>query len=179
MEEKLDSISEGDVSRNQVLSEFYTPFIDLLDKVSKIMYVDDLEPTGEMCPKCGSPLVYKDGKNGKFIGCSNYPTCRYVLKEAKEPLKETGEVCPVCGKPLVERTKNGKTFIACSGYPNCKYVKKEEQPVPTYTEADYVKVCPDCGGHLVKKKGKYGSFLGCTNYPTCNHMEPFGRKRRK
>ena len=179
MEEKLDSISEGDVTRNQVLTEFYTPFIELLDSVSKIMYVDDLEQTGEMCPKCGAPLVYKDGKNGKFIGCSNYPTCRYVLKEAKEPLKETGEICPICGKPLVERTKNGKTFIACSGYPKCKYVKKEEQPAQTYTEADYVKICPECGGHLVKKKGKYGSFLGCTNYPACNHMEPFGRKRRK
>ena len=175
METKLDSISEGNNSSLKILQEFYNEFMAQFIKVSSIMYVDDPIPTGEKCPKCGSPLVYKEGKNGQFVGCSNYPTCKYVQKEKKE-LVFTGELCPECGKPLVERTDaKGKTFVACSGYPTCKYTIKEKKPV-VITEEQYVKKCPNCEtGQLIKKKGKYGYFLGCTNYPTCKHMEKLKR----
>lgn len=178
METKLDKISEGDSSSLDILSKFYDEFMNQFNKVQKVMYVDEPIPTGEKCPKCGAPLVYKEGKNGQFIGCSNYPSCKYVQKEKKEVVY-TGEICPECGKPLVERKDaKGKVFIACSGYPHCKYIVKEEKPVDTPTE--YVKKCPDCEtGQLVKKKGKYGYFLGCTNYPNCNHMEKLLKKRRK
>ena len=178
METKLDSISEGDSSSLDILSKFYDEFMTQFNKVQKVMYVDEPIPTGEKCPKCGAPLVYKEGKNGQFIGCSNYPSCKYVQKEKKDVIY-TGENCPECGKPLVERKDaKGKVFIACSGYPHCKYIVKEEKPVDT--PAEYVKKCPDCEtGQLVKKKGKYGYFLGCTNYPKCNHMEKLLKKRRK
>ena len=178
METKLDSISEGDSSSLDILSKFYDEFMTQFNKVQKVMYVDEPIPTGEKCPKCGAPLVYKEGKNGQFIGCSNYPSCKYVQKEKKDVVY-TGENCPECGKPLVERKDaKGKVFIACSGYPHCKYIVKEEKPVDT--PAEYVKKCPDCEtGQLVKKKGKYGYFLGCTNYPKCNHMEKLLKKRRK
>lgn len=178
METKLDTISEGDSSSLDILSKFYDEFMNQFNKVQKVMYVDEPIPTGEKCPKCGAPLVYKEGKNGQFIGCSNYPSCKYVQKEKKEVVY-TGEICPECGKPLVERKDaKGKVFIACSGYPHCKYIVKEEKPVDT--PAEYVKKCPDCEtGQLVKKKGKYGYFLGCTNYPKCNHMEKLLKKRRK
>lgn len=178
METKLDKISEGDSSSLDIISKFYDEFMNQFNKVQKVMYVDEPIPTGEKCPKCGAPLVYKEGKNGQFIGCSNYPSCKYVQKEKKEVIY-TGEICPECGKPLVERKDaKGKVFIACSGYPHCKYIVKEEKPVDT--PAEYVKKCPDCEtGQLVKKKGKYGYFLGCTNYPDCKHMEKLLKKRRK
>ncbi len=176
METKLDSISEGDQSSLKILSEFYYDFIDEIEKASKIMYVDEAVPTGELCPKCGAPLVYKEGKNGQFVGCSNYPNCDYVQKEKKEVVY-TGEMCPICGKPLVERQySKGKIFVACSGYPNCNYTVKEQKPA---TENEIVKKCPECEtGNLIKKRGKYGYFLGCTNYPNCNHMEKIIKRRR-
>jgi len=178
METKLDTISEGDSSSLDILSKFYDEFMKQFNKVQKVMYVDEPIPTGEKCPKCGAPLVYKEGKNGQFIGCSNYPNCKYVQKEKKDVVY-TGANCPECGKPLVERKDaKGKVFIACSGYPHCKYIVKEEKPADN--SAEYVKKCPDCEtGQLIKKRGKYGYFLGCTNYPSCNHMEKLLKKRRK
>ena len=126
-----------------------------------------------VCPKCGKPLVYKMGKNGQFIGCSDYPRCDYVQKE-KKVVEETGQTCPVCGSPLVYRNKNGKKFVACSNYPTCKYTVKEEKEIKP------VKKCPHCeDGFLIKKKGRYGYFLGCTNYPKCEYMEKIHKKGHK
>ena len=179
MENKLDSISERNNSSIEILENFYNEFIDQYNKVAKVMYVDEPVYTGEKCPKCGAPLIYKEGKNGQFIGCSNYPTCKYVQKEKKE-LVLTGELCPECGKPLVERMDaKGRKFVACSGYPQCKYIVKEEKP-KEISKDKYVKKCPECEtGQLIKKRGKYGYFLGCTNYPTCNHMEKIQKRGRK
>lgn len=173
METELDKIQEGEVSSTDILEHFYTPFIKMIDDGYERMYVDEQVPTGENCPKCGSPLVYKIGKNGQFIACSNYPKCDYVQKEKKE-LVYTGEMCPECGQPLVIREKNGKKFVACSNYPTCKYVAKEEKEIKP------VKKCPHCeDGYLVKKKGKYGYFLGCTNFPKCGYMEKIHKRGRK
>ena len=176
MEEQLDNVQSATESRVQALSSFYNTFIKQIETAYVIMYKDREEPTGDLCPKCGSPLVYKEGANGRFVGCSNYPACKYVQKEKKEVIY-TGETCPICGKPLVERQdKKGKKFVACSGFPGCTYVKEEKVVVD---ESKYVKPCPQCDGHLIKKKGKYGYFLGCTNYPTCNYMEKMYKKKRK
>ena len=165
MEETLDKIQEGEVSRSHALTDFYYPFIESVEDASKRMYKDDDIPTGEKCPKCGAPLVYKKSKFGNFIGCSNFPSCSYREKEEDE-LEKTGEMCPVCGKPLVYRVgKRGKKFVACSGYPDCNYIKKEE------TVVEVIKKCPECGGDLVVRgKGKK-KFLGCSNYPKCHHIE--------
>ena len=177
MEEKLDNVQDGSQSRIDALQRFYDMFSKEYDKAVEEMYKDPFEPTGEKCPICGADLVYKDGKNGKFIGCSNYPACKYVKKEPKPEKVYTGEVCHECGKPLVERTdKKGNKFVACSGYPHCRYIKQEK---PEVTENDETKICPKCGGQLVKKKGKFGYFLGCTNYPSCNYMEKIRKTKRK
>ena len=178
METKLDSISEGNNSSLEILQTFYDAFMEHFSKVVKIMYVDEPIPTGETCPKCGAPLIYREGKNGQFVGCSNYPSCKYVKKDKKD-IVLTGDICPECGKPLVERQDaKGRKFVACSGYPTCKYIVKEEKP--QVEELQIVKKCPDCEtGQLVKKRGKYGYFLGCTNYPECKHMEKLLKKRRK
>ena len=172
MEAELDKIQEGDVSSIDILENFYGPFVKMIDDGYEKMYEDEQEETGELCPECGHPLVYKFGKNGRFIACSNYPNCEYVQKEKKEAVY-TGGTCPNCGSPLVEREKNGTKFIACSNYPHCRYVEKKE------VEVKPIKKCPQCDGMLIRKKGKYGYFLGCTNFPKCNYMEKIKRKGRK
>lgn len=181
MENKLDDVQDGSESRLKILSEFYYPFIKEIESANVKMYKDAAVETGEMCPECGSPLVYKEGKNGKFVGCSNFPKCKYVQKSPKKEPTYTGEKCPECGSPLVEReTARGKKFIACSAFPKCRYIKKEDKPVvEKFKEEDFVKPCPRCGGHLVKKKGKFGTFLGCTNYPTCHYIEKLAKTKRK
>ena len=165
MEEKLDHIQEGEVTRTEALTDFYYPFIKLCENAAEKMYKDIDEETGRTCPKCGAKLVYKKSKFGNFIGCSNFPTCDYREKELEE-LEQTGEKCPICGKPLVYRVgKKGKKFVACSGYPDCNYIKKEE------TVVEIVKKCPECGGDLVIRGRGKKKFLGCSKYPKCHHIE--------
>jgi len=84
----------------------------------------DPEATGERCPRCEAELVTKTGRFGPFVGCSNYPDCKYIKKE---PPRETGEPCPDCGEPLVERQGRFGPFVGCSTYPKCRYIKKEKR----------------------------------------------------
>lgn len=173
MEQQLDSIKDGNNSRIKILDSFYGPFMEELANAKEKIWKSVPEETGELCPKCGSPLIYKEGKNGRFIGCSNYPKCLYVQKEKKE-LVYTGQNCPQCGKPLVERKdRKGNTFVACSGFPHCNYIE-----APKIDENEAVKKCPSCGGNLIKKKGKYSSFYGCSNFPTCKYVEKIVRRKK-
>ena len=174
MEEKLDNIQAGSSSIVKMLNDFYNSFIKEFDKASKLMYKDEEEKTGENCPECGSPLIYKDGKFGRFICCSNYPKCNYIKKEPKEVVY-TGENCPVCGKPLVERTYNkDKKFVACSGYPKCNYIKPDPNK-PVKQEKQPAKLvgrkCPKCGNELVYRTSKRGEFIACSNFPKCRYIE--------
>ena len=175
METNLDKISIGEASELQVIKDFYYPFIEHFDEVKEIMYKEPLKPTGEKCPLCGGNLVYKSGKHGEFIGCSNYPTCHYVKKEEKEQPKETGRVCPNCGSPLVIRkNKRGQEFIGCSNYPSCRYVESLNQEVE-----EEEKYCPDCGAKMVVKYSRKGKFWGCSNYPNCTHVEPYKKRKNE
>ncbi|MCQ2742641.1 MAG: type I DNA topoisomerase [Bacilli bacterium] len=176
MEVTLDQIEKGEAVFLSTMQSFYTPFIARFKEVTATMPKDEDERTGDICPECGSPMVVKKGRFGQFIACSNYPTCKYVLREEKAAPKETGEACPECGKPLVERKdKKGRPFVACSGYPRCRYIKgNEERKKPTFNPDDYVKECPRCKtGHIVVKHGKKGKsdFYGCTNFPKCRYIE--------
>ena len=173
METSLDKISIGEASELEVIKDFYYPFIEHFDEVKEVMYKEPLKLTGEKCPLCGGDLVYKTGKHGEFIGCSNYPSCKYVKKEEKEQPKETGRLCPNCGSPLVIRkNKRGQEFIGCSNYPSCRYVESINQP----EEPSEEKFCPECGAKMVVKYSRRGRFWGCSNYPNCNHMEPYRKK---
>ncbi|MDY2913661.1 MAG: type I DNA topoisomerase [Candidatus Enteromonas sp.] len=179
MESTLDKVELGEKSFLQTMNEFYIPFEENFERVREAMYKTAPKPTGENCPVCGSPLVYKRSRKGdEFIGCSNFPSCKYIKKETPES-EPTGENCPECGKPLVYKlSKKGEKFIGCSNFPNCRYTaslngtpsKPKEKPV--VKESDYVKPCPRCkNGHLVIKQGKKVKFLGCTNYPRCHYHE--------
>ncbi len=177
MEKKLDDIAEGNESRLNILDNFYYPFIQEVKDAGEKIKIDTHVLIDENCPICGSPLAIKEGKNGKFIGCSNYPSCSYVKKDIKpEPVK-TGENCPVCGSPLVERIdKKGHKFVACSNYPKCTYIPQTNKD--NIDSKKIVKKCPKCDGGLIRKKGKFGYFLGCSNYPTCTYMEKISKKKR-
>ena len=182
MEKKLDNIEDGNQSRSKILKEFYDPFIKLFNEVSQKMYKEKQVETGDLCPICGAKLVIKEGKNGSFVGCSNFPTCKYVQKEEKEIIATPiGEKCPKCGGDLLLREKNGSNFLTCSNFPKCRYTRKiqSSNTSPTIEDDKPVKNCPDCDGYLLKKKGKFGYFLGCSNFPTCKHMEKITRKKRK
>lgn len=182
MENELDKIEAGQDTKLQALTSFYGPFMDKYTKVQEVMYKDPAQPTGELCPVCGSPLVIKKSRYGSFVACSNYPKCKYIKKEPKPEPKLTGELCPECGKPLVERKdRKGQIFIGCSGYPACHYIKGQEakEAKKVYTEADYVKACPSCKtGHLVVKHGRKVDFLGCTNFPKCRYHEWIDDKKK-
>ena len=110
-----------------LLDGFYKEFEPMLENAFDKMEKNKPEQTGEVCPNCNSPLVIRTGKYGKFVACSNYPTCKYVKKEEKA-IVEVG-TCPECGNKIIEkRTKKGKIFYGCSNYPTCKYAtwKKPE-----------------------------------------------------
>ncbi len=177
MEKNLDEIVAGSESRIQLLQTFYDGFVKQLDFAKKHIEKVKDELSGNTCPKCGSPLVYKNSKYGRFEACSNYPHCHYIVPKAKEEIPSDAPICPECGAPLVLRkNKKGQTFYGCSNFPKCKYImsnesKKDEEKI------EIVGKCPDCGGDLIVKKGKYSKFIGCSNYPNCHHMEKYNKSK--
>ncbi len=136
METELDEIADGKRDNVLALRTFYDNFIPLVDKANDTMEKIAPEETGETCPDCGNPLVYRIGRFGKFISCSTYPTCKYTakIKSDKPAFELTDKICPECGNPLVKRkSKYGRFFYGCSTFPTCKhienipYVKKSDK----------------------------------------------------
>jgi len=151
MENKLDGIANNECNWPDVIQDFYTPFDKDLKKAvetaEKVKLED--EKTGDDCPKCGKPLVFKTGRFGKFVACSGYPECKYTQSFQVK----TGVNCPRCGKEIVQRmSKKRKIFYGCSGYPDCDfatYLKPLPQP------------CPQCGGLLTQFRGKQTKCSSC------------------
>jgi DNA topoisomerase I len=171
MESQLDQVAENQMNQLSVLRSFYDTFEPLLNRANATM--EKLQPvkTGEHCPDCGNELVERIGRFGKFVSCSNYPTCKFVKREEgdKAQPEPTGELCPTCGKPLVKRVGRFGPFVACSNYPTCKFVVKTERPK---TEAKKTgELCPQCGHELVERQGRYGPFISCSNYPKCKYIK--------
>lgn len=146
MEDDLDKIAEGNMEWNKLLSIFYQEFEPKVEVAFKNMEKKAPEETGELCPNCGSPLVIKQSKYGKFTACSNYPTCKYIKSNKEE--KEVKEIisCPKCdGKILEKKTKRGKIFYGCSNYPKCDFASWDK-PIE--------EKCPNCNGTLTEKKDR-------------------------
>src|SRR6266536_625378 len=151
MEEDLDMIASGQAEWTEVIHEFYHPFAEDLKKAQAEMPVTKSgpEPIGRKCPEDGGELVIRYGRFGKFISCSNFPTCRYT-----EPwLEKIGVRCPKDGGELVERkTRKGRTFYGCENYPNCDFTSwKRPIKVP----------CPKCGGLLVIANKREAQCTNC------------------
>jgi DNA topoisomerase I len=170
MEKELDDIAEGQLRKTQMLEEFNGPFERALEKAEDSFerFSEELDELCPLCPQEGrtpGKLEVKLGRYGKFIGCTNYPDCRYIRNmdgtERQEPelLEET---CPECGRQLQRRVGRYGPFVGCSGYPDCKYVKKDPPKSTGVT-------CPQCHrGELVEKRTRFGVFYGCDRYPECD-----------
>jgi len=174
MELELDKIQSGEAEKVKTISDFYKKFIVTYNEAKEKMYKDPPEYVGEKCPQCGAELVYKKSKYGTFIGCSNYPHCRYIRSEKKNIDEPVGRNCPKCGKPLVYKiNKYGDKFITC-GDLKCKYT--ESVPDEVILNAP-VKMCPECGSGMSLKKAKGKYFYGCNKYPECKHTEKYNVKK--
>jgi DNA topoisomerase-1 len=188
MEEELDEVEEGKMTWVQALEEFYKKFEKDLTLASKNM--ENLKkqeiPTGEMCEKCGKPMVKKWGQFGSFVACSGYPECKNTKEiaveesaaqapgastEAEKPVEV--EPCENCGKPMALKRGRFGQFYACTGYPDCKTTRKiaadktAKRPTVILDEA-----CPQCGAKLAVKYGSFGHFTSCSTYPKCKYIKP-------
>lgn len=159
MESDLDHIEDGEVEWVNIIDQFYQGFEKDLEKAEVEMEKVEIkdEPTGEMCEECGSAMVYKMGRYGKFMACSNFPDCR----NTKPIVKEIGVKCQKCNEGnIVERkSKKRRIFYGCDRYPTCDFVSWDK-PLQ--------RPCPKCDGPLVEKKLKKGVQVQCTN---CSYKE--------
>ncbi|OHB38889.1 MAG: DNA topoisomerase I [Planctomycetes bacterium RIFCSPHIGHO2_02_FULL_50_42] len=167
MEEELDKVEEAKLDWVGVLREFYTPFQEDLKSAVEEMESEKVTPEGTdiKCGKCGSPMVVRWSRAGKFLGCSAFPKCKFTMdiggNNKPRTAEATGEVCEKCGSPMVIKAGRMGRFLACSAYPECKNAKS----LPTGVK------CPKegCGGDVVQRRSKRGRrFYGCSNYPKCN-----------
>ncbi len=180
MEDSLDDIESGNKNMADVLRDFYEGFEKDLEKANETIdrenYKLPVVETDIVCEKCGSKMVVKSGRFGKFAACPNYPECRNtkpldkdgnpISKEsaAKEATPAPDDIkCELCGGPMVIRRSRYGQFYACASYPKCKGTR----PINKELDVD----CPLCGKKLAVRHGKNRStFYSCTGYPDCKFI---------
>ncbi|GAA9845678.1 type I DNA topoisomerase [Helicobacter pylori] len=170
LEEELDNIAQNKADYQQVLKDFYYPFMDKIEAGKKNIISQKVhEKTGQSCPKCGGELVKKNSRYGEFIACNNYPKCKYVkqTENANDGAKQ--ESCEKCGGEMVQKFSRNGAFLACNNYPECKNTKSLKN-TPNANEIIEGVKCPECGGDIALKRSKKGSFYGCNNYPKCRFL---------
>ncbi|GAA7634616.1 type I DNA topoisomerase [Helicobacter pylori] len=170
LEEELDNIAQNKADYQQVLKDFYYPFMDKIEAGKKNIISQKVhEKTGQSCPKCGGELVKKNSRYGEFIACNNYPKCKYVkqTENANDGAKQ--ELCEKCGGEMVQKFSRNGAFLACSNYPECKNTKSLKNTPNAKEVIEGVK-CPECGGDIALKRSRKGSFYGCNNYPKCHFL---------
>jgi len=169
LENQLDLIEEGKTKKLDTLDGFYTSFKEELKNAELHMRNIKREetPTDLICEKCGSPMIIKWGKKGRFIACSNYPECKNTMnipanngEAVQREILATDVICSQCGKNMLVKEGRFGKFLGCSGYPECK----NTMPISLGIK------CPEegCNGQLCEKRTKKGKvFFSCTNYPSC------------
>ena len=159
METLLDKIAEGDMNWRKVVGDFYNSFKQDVERAEEEMEKIEIkdEPAGEDCEVCGSPMVIKMGRYGKFMACSNFPDCR----NTKAIVKTIGVKCPTCkdGEVVERKSKKNRIFYGCSNYPECDFISWDK-PVG--------RDCPKCNHYLVDKKKGRSSQVTCSN---CDYKE--------
>ncbi|MBL4952668.1 type I DNA topoisomerase [Neobacillus sp. YIM B02564] len=159
LEKGLDYVEEGKMPWIKLIDAFYREFETHLAKAEQEMEKVEIkdEPAGEDCEICGSPMVFKMGRYGKFMACSNFPDCR----NTKPIVKEIGVTCPNCKKGMIieRKSKKKRLFYGCSRYPECDFISWDK-PLP--------RNCPKCDGLLVEKKLKKGVQVQCIK---CDYKE--------
>ncbi|GAA9233017.1 type I DNA topoisomerase [Helicobacter pylori] len=170
LEEELDNIAQNKADYQQVLKDFYYPFMDKIEAGKKNIISQKVhEKTGQSCPKCGGELVKKNSRYGEFIACNNYPKCKYVKQTENANDGDKQELCEKCGEEMVQKFSRNGAFLACNNYPECKNTKSLKN-TPNANEIIEGVKCPECGGDIALKKSKKGSFYGCNNYPKCRFL---------
>lgn len=186
LEDELDDVARGDKAWKPLLKDFWQPFIKLVDTTEKNVQRSDVtqEKIDEDCPECKSPLSIRLGRRGRFIGCTNYPECKYTRNlpgedgeegESTQPEIVEGRQCPKCDSDLLTRVGRYGKFIGCSNYPKCKFIESLEKPEDTGI------TCPTCNeGTFVKRRSRRGSFFyACNKFPDCKYAvwnEPKAKK---
>ena len=169
LEEELDAIANGKDTYVKVLSNFYDIFKQELDDASDVdkIQIASME-SDETCELCGHPMVYKFGRYGKFLACSNFPEC----KNTKPITVGTGVVCPKCGEgEIVERkSKRGRVFYGCNRYPQCDFTLWDK---PTH------EFCDTCGSIIVEKTYKNGTTKKFCSNETCPTRPPKKTRKKK
>ncbi|MGN8477565.1 type I DNA topoisomerase [Helicobacter pylori] len=170
LEEELDNIAQNKADYQQVLKDFYYPFMDKIEAGKKNIISQKVhEKTGQSCPKCGGELVKKNSRYGEFIACNNYPKCKYIKQTENANNEATQELCEKCGGEMVQKFSRNGAFLACNNYPECKNTKSLKNTPNAKEMIEGVK-CPECGGDIALKRSRKGSFYGCNNYPKCNFL---------
>lgn len=160
METKFDDIEAGKEAWKNIIRTFYNPFVDMISKADQeIEKVDLTEETDIDCEKCGKKMLIRQGRYGKFLACSDYPTC----DNTKPILKKLGIKCPSCdqGEIIERKSKKLKVFYGCSEFPKCNFVSWD-MPID--------KRCPKCNDLLVVKKSKKNEVIKCHS-STCDYVE--------
>ncbi len=188
MEAELDEVAEGTMEWQPVVTNFYGPFHKNLTEKYDAIKKTDIMPeliTEEVCDKCGSKMLIKNGRFGPFLACSNFPECKNIKSMTKKSPEEEEKMnaineqykdtkCEKCGEPMVVKVGRFGPFLACSGYPKCKNIKNIADP-----NAPKIP-CPVCGkGNIVQKKSRRGIFWACDQYPDCKtafNSMPTGEK---
>ncbi|WP_187852218.1 type I DNA topoisomerase [Helicobacter pylori] len=170
LEEELDNIAQNKADYQQVLKDFYYPFMDKIEAGKKNIISQKVhEKTGQSCPKCGGELVKKNSRYGEFVACNNYPKCKYVKQTENANDGANQELCEKCGGEMVQKFSRNGAFLACNNYPECKNTKSLKNTPNAKETIEGVK-CPECGGDIALKRSKKGSFYGCNNYPKCHFL---------
>ncbi len=182
MENDLDAIEKNEKSLGSVLADFWQDFSKELsvaeEKLGNASIEVPVEETDIICDKCGSRMIVKNGRFGKFAACPNYPKCRNTkpLTENKPQEEEVEEhedkkekkqaeiadfKCEKCGGDMVLRTGKYGSFYACANYPACKFTKQKTKNIDV--------PCPECGAKIVVRYSRSRTaFYGCERYPECN-----------
>ena len=162
MENKLDDIAKGNLLELDELKSFYSDFQPTFEKAVDTMEKIQPKLLDELCPECGSQLCIRKNKKGQeFIGCSNYPKCKYIKQDNPEPVEDTGIICPNCGvghivKKIAKTGKyKGNIFYACDNFPKCK---------TAYSDIPTSEKCPKCGSIMLKDKdGNLYCSINCAS----------------
>ncbi len=183
MEDHLDRIESGREAWKQAMRDFYDRFskrLKVAEKEMRDIKAEAIE-TDEVCDKCGSKMVIKWGKFGRFIACSAYPECkntRQIPRNGSNGEPDTSKQeeiqCEKCGKPMVLKRGRFGEFMACSGYPECRNTKKIVKSAEDYTVKQDIPLdedCPVCGKKLAVKHGRYGEYTACSDYPDCKYIK--------
>jgi DNA topoisomerase-1 len=188
MEAKLDQVETGNRGWLQVIEDFYQQFHQAVERAQTEMIDVKREglPTEIDCEKCGKKMHIRWGKNGLFLSCSGYPTCKNsknFARDSKGKIQAAAEgdvqgTCELCSRDMVAKNGRFGPFLACTGYPECKNTRslqnekgEEKEKTVQYTD----EACDKCDGRFVIRKSRQGiSFLACENYPRCRNTRPIG-----